>query len=394
MEKFLKIKFWQFIPLIILLGLLNSCTDDPNSVGNALIPENDRLKSTKIETYSESFTSFQKDSLFFGSSGKILLGSYKNISSEALLAFIILLPDSIEEQLTNNEVVLKSSWIEMYPNYWIGDSTNFSFTVHKINEHWNPIELNQDTINDIHVSLGPNILESITKGDTVIKFSIDNELVENWVRRSFDDTYPEDNGILLAPLSNTGIVGFQALTSFPSDIYPLLHLEFEKEGEFIDTVLALPKLDIHIPTGERLLDPVNGVLLQGSINVRGKLKFNIETVPKDVLINSAILDLFVDEANTFEGTAETDSIALSFYQNSGSDSINIEFGRYPLVKKDGKYSGNISQFVQRWLDGEPNEGMEVKLTDENRSASAVSFYNNEHPNESQKPRLTIYYTIK
>ncbi len=284
----------------------------------------------------------------------------------------------------------------MYPNYWIGDSTDFLFTVHKINTHWNPIELNEDTINNIHSSLGPNILESFSyiPGDTTIKFSIDSELVENWIRRSYDDTYPEDNGILLAPQSNTGIAGFQALTSFPFYPYPSLHLEFEKEGAFIDTVLAVPKLDIHIPTGERLPDPVNSVLLQGSINVRGKLKFNIETIPSNILINSATLDLFVNEANTFEGTIETDTVAVSFYQNSELDSINTGFGKSPIVKKDGKYSGDIRQFVQRWLDGEPNEGIEVKLSDEGRSAAAITFYDNMHPNETVRPRLTIYYTIK
>jgi hypothetical protein len=380
--------------LVLFCFLISGC---PNMPDESKITDIDDRPTFVIDSYSNSFgqtfTSFQKDSLFFGSSDKILLGSYKNISSEVLLAFLILLPDSIEEQLTNDEAVLKSSWIEMYPNYWIGDRNNFSFSVHNINTHWNPIELNQDTINDIHASLGPNILDLVnyTLADTVIKFSIDNELVENWVRRSFDETYPEGNGILLAPLSNTGIAGFQALSSFPLYSYPILHLEFEKEGEFIDTVLAVPKIDIHIPTGERLPDPNNDVLLQSSIGVRGKLKINLEKVPRNIIIEKAILELFVDEANTFEGTIKTDTVTVNYLNKYEDVTINESYENCFLVKQQNKYSGEIKQFVQRWIDGQPNEGMEVKLSDESRSAGAISFYNSTHPDESLRPRLTIYY---
>lgn len=400
MEKLLKINYWKFIPLLILSGLLSTCADDPNSVGNALIPEKDKLSTVLIDSYNgsfeQSFESFQKDSLYFGSSPIFLLGNFENISSEALLEFLILIPDSIKEGLENNTVNYKSSWMELYPAYWFGDNSNFKFSVHEINRSWNSLGLNEDSVNAIRSDLGTDILEEYTyeTGDSVIKFSIDDNLVVDWITKSIDDTYIDSYGILLDPMNSNGMAGFQGISNFPKYNYPALFMIFEKEGEFIDTVISFPKIDIHLPEGERLDDPLNGVLLQSGINVRGKLKFNFDTVPRNIIVNKAILDLFIDDANSFGGTVETDTVAISYFSDYEKSTIIPANGKYPILKNNGKYTGDIRQFVQRWLNDEVNEGIEIKLSDENRSAAAVSFYGSDHPNESLRPRLTIYYTKK
>ncbi len=47
---------------------------------------------------------FQEDSLYWGSSGRLLLGNYKNIKSEILISFQMLLPDSIKTALRNDNL--------------------------------------------------------------------------------------------------------------------------------------------------------------------------------------------------------------------------------------------------------------------------------------------------
>lgn len=380
------------IILFIFSGFFISCSDDPTSVGSSLIPDSDILKNNTYENFAESFLSFEKDSVYFGSSSTILLGNYNNIKSEALLAFFISLPDSIKEPLTNNEIVLKSSWFKIYPSYWIGDKSNIDFSVHKINNSWTPLFFNEDSLTNIKSSMSENLIETFNYKieDTTISFSIDNELVETWARRSFDASYPSNYGILLSPESSANsIIGFQGVTSFPTNQFITLHMEFEKAGEFVDTVLSTANFDIHIPTGERLPDHAEGIQLQSSISVRGKIKFNIDQIPKNIIVNSAILDLYVIESD--EGTIKTDTIAVSFLSNFNDEIVNQNFGRYPLKRDDEKFSGDIIQFIDRWLEGEENEGLEIKLSDESRSANAVSFYGN---NATLKPKLTLHYTTK
>lgn len=398
MEKFLKIKSY-YLYMLIILGLTTSCADDPNSVGNALIPDEDKLNGSQIDSYTgdfvQSFSSFQKDSLYFGSSGRILLGSYKNITSEALLKFTVLLPDTIVSSIESNETTLKTSWVDVYPNYWIGDSANLNFSARTIGTSWTSIGLNADSLDLVKGSLGSEIMDSLIyePGDTVLKMYFDNAVVDDWVKTTFDDSYPDNNGILLSPISNSGIFGFQALTTYPTGSFPILSLIFETSGE-LDTIRIFPSLDVHIPTGERLENPSNSILLQSSLNVRGKLKFDLSTVPTNALINSAILKLYVNENHTEMGTVETDTVAVSFYVNSSADSINSIYGKYPIVRNSESYSGEVRQFVQRWIDGEENEGIQVKLSDEARSASKVTFYGSDHPDATLRPRLTINYTIR
>jgi len=384
-------KMFLFIALVIAIAV--SCSDDPNSVGSALIPDKDILKSDSLNLYSDLFESFQKDSLYFGSSTTLLLGNYKNVSSKVLLTFPTTLPDSIKEPYSNNEASLKSAWFRIYPNYWIGDKSSVEFTAHQINTSWNPLLVNDDSLSIIESTKGDNILTSFTyePGDTTIDFTIDQDLIENWAKRSFDNTFPSNNGILLSPTLNaSSIFGFQALTSFPNDQYITLFLEFEKDGEFIDTVLSNPNLDLHVPTGEKDDDPVNGIILQSSIASRGKLKINLDEIPQNIVVNHAMLELFMQSSD--EGTNATDTIAVSFLTNFESNIVNDEFGRYPMVRENNKFTGNVKQFVERWMEGESNEGLEIKLSDESRSANLITIHGIDDQN--LKPQLTLYYTRK
>ena len=162
MEILLRIRL--FISLLLLVIAIG-CSDDPNSVGNALIPENDKLKiltiDSETDSFEQEFVSFRKDSLFFGNSKRLLLGEYRNVSSDVLLRFFIILPDSIKTLLESTDSVsLRSSWIELYPDYWLGDKSSVDFLVNEIQTSWNPVEFNEDSLSLVQNSLGSSILEN------------------------------------------------------------------------------------------------------------------------------------------------------------------------------------------------------------------------------------------
>ncbi len=396
MEKLLKNKIIITI-LALLLTSFVACSDEPNAVGVGLIPDKDKLTFESIDSYtsgfSQSFESFKKDSLKFGSTSPVLLGNYKNISIDMLIGFLISLPDSIKEPFTTGEAKLLSCWIEAEPTYWIGDSNNFSFTLHRINSSWNPAIITQDTIDEINNKLGPNLLDASTYSfvDTLMKFDVNKDLVEGWTRRTFDSSYEKDYGMLLRSNSSSAIVGFQALTSFPYAEYPKLYMVFEKPGVFIDTLVAIPSSDLHIPTGVILQNTSQSIILQSTLGVRGKLKFDLSMVPENILINKADLDLFIDTDNSEEGSVKTDTIAISLLKKFEDATLSSSIGRYPLLRKDNKYTGDIRAFVQNWINGEINEGVQLQLSDELRSVSKVAIYNT-FAVDSLRPRLTIYYT--
>lgn len=392
-----QIKFFLFIAL--LTGFL-SCTNDPDPVGLNVVPKEDRLSSDVIDSYTDNFdqtfTSFKYDSLSYGSSPTILLGNYKNIKSEALIGFYINLPDSILNSFAADSINLVSSYVSIRTSYSIGDKSNFRISLYRINRSWNPSTITQDTLDLIHSNEGSDLLDQSTFSinDSIMKFDVDKDLVRGWIQRTYDSTAAKDYGMLLSPSPSSGsaIVGFQGLTSYPFYQYPTLYMIFEKPGEFIDTVLAIPSIDVHFAEGNIDPDPSGTVLLQSTLGVRGKLKFDLSQVPHHVFINKATLDLYTDDTQSDQGSPASDSLAISFLTNFDNATVSSEIGQYRLTKSNNKYSGDIRLFVQKWIDGEDNQGLLVNLTDELRSVNKVAIFNSIAAVDSLQPRLTIYYT--
>ncbi|MCB9250525.1 MAG: DNRLRE domain-containing protein [Ignavibacteriales bacterium] len=394
MKNLIKILF-----AITLFGLA-ACSDDPNSVGSGLIPDEDKLTFETLDSYkdgfNQSFESFKYDSLIFGSSSTALLGSYKNIQSEVLIGFLINPPDSILNPFKADSINLIKCWVQIEPTYWIGDSNNFNFSIQRINTSWNPSTYTIDTLNEINANLGPNLFDASTYSyvDTLIKFDLDKELVKGWIRRTYDTSVEKDYGIMMKPISSTGIFGFQALTAYPIYSYPALYMVFEKPGEFTDTLVATPSVDLHVPSGNLDPDGSQSVLLQTLLSKRAKLKFDLSMLPENIIVNKATLSLYIDDMNTEFGSIEADTIALNFLEEYDNVIISDKIGRYPIPKKDNSYTGDIRFYVQMWVDGEPNNGVQLNLTDELRAVSKVGIYNTNAVVDSLKPRLTIYYTKK
>ena len=313
-----------------------------------------------------------------------------------LIGFGILLPDSIKKGIKGNEIKLKSSWIEMKPNYWIGDKSHFEFSVKEINQSWTSNDFNNDTLNAVRASLGSEILiqDSYSFSDSLIKFSIDEQVVNKWVKQSADNTLASNDGLYFSPISNTGIVGFQAIARFVTSDFIKLNMVFEKQGVILDTLKAVQGLDLHVVTSTEPDQNDNSLVLQSSSAIRGKLWFDVSGVPANAILNKATLTLSIDESNTEIGTVKTDTVALRFYENKDENIIKKEYGVAALFKKDNSYSGDIRKFAQRWINGENNEGMEVRLSDEDRSANKIAFYKSDYKVDSLRPRLTIFYTTK
>ncbi len=401
MEKLLKNPSKLIFFILIIIGFL-SCTNDPDPIGSNIVPDEDKLSSDVIDSYTsnfdQTFTSFKYDSLSFGASSTILLGNYKNIKSEALIGFYINIPDSILTPFEADSINLVSAYLIIRPTYWIGDSSNFRISLHRINNSWDPSTITQDTMNLIYNNMGPDLFDqtSYSLNDTIMRFNMDKDLVDGWIRRTYDSTASKNYGMLLSPspLSSSAIVGFQGISTYPAHEYPTLHMIFEKPDVFIDTVLATPSIDVHFAVGNIDPDPSGSILLQNTLGVRSKLKFDLSLVPQNILINKATLEFYINTNNTDEGSPASDSLTIGFLTDFDNATLSSDIGQYRMAKSSNKYSGDIRLFVQKWIDGEDNQGLLVKLSDELRTVNKVAIYNGTSAVDSLKPRLTIYYTKK
>lgn len=387
---------------VLFLSLFISCNEDPTSVGSDLIPDGDKLQFKQLDSkdtpINQTSYSFEKN-IKLGTSSILLLGKNSYAESVMLLRFFIPFSDSMVTYYKNNQFKIKQVWMEMVPTYKLGEATqNFSFSVHQIRSQWSSLGFTKDSLASLNydhrdIAFAKNIK------DTLLTFHIDTKAIEEWLKyRSDSLSAPKNFGLLLKPSENCQrFLGFNAygLTDVP--YLPLIRVVYEQNSNLIDTLVANPFMDQHIVTGT-LPAPSQYIYLQGGLSLRNFLSFNLSSLPKDIVINSAKLELSIDTLKTADGNPNSDSI----YVKAFKDSLTREYTADSLVvsvltRKGSIYSGEITWLVQKWasvIDNYTNQGMELSLADEERSVARIAIYGSKSNEQTLRPRLKIIYMQK
>ncbi len=391
-------RIFGLISVLIFLMLFYACDDDPTSLGVDLLPDSDFLEL--VHTNSRELNLQQKvsvftDSISTGSSSRILLGKYDNLEAWMLIKFNFVLPDSITNALKNNELTIIDSWIELQPNYILGDSvfTNFMFSVYRINARWNPNTFTADSLDMLDYD-NTDLADNFSYSDTTIQFAFSQDVAFGWLKRQIDDTQPDDNGILFVPRTDNMVLGFQGLVFNPQDPQPELKIVLEKQNEFIDTISATPTSDVHIIKGTQPQAIPGTFILQDGLPQRAKYWIDLSKLPQNTAINKATLTFYVNTEATVQGSEKSDSLALYVYSDSLKNSIEKNYGRVILKREFDTYTGDVTSYVQRWINGLDNQGIRLNLTDEARALSKIVLYSPAVADTNKKPLLEIDYLKK
>ena len=374
------------------------CQNSLSSIGSVLIPNGDlaqvNIWNSSVNSANQKLTSY-KTKIDLGKSGTVLVGRYKQIVSKALVFFYLSAPDSLLTALKSDSLNVLSAWINIYPKYTLGNKSSFfALNVYNVLSTWYPNKFDEDSLALLQYNK-TNIATMKEVSDSLIKFSISNKIVKQWLQAKIDNKVPKNYGLLLEPTFTTQkIIGFQGLSFNPSALLPKLYIRIEKPGSFIDTLKASPQKDIHIIEGNPPSVSNSEVLLMDGFVFRGKIWFDVSQIPKGVAVNKATLKLFADSTKTFFGSAPSDSIAVEMLQDSTTDSVLTYTYTSFLSRKNYEYSGDISRFVQHWIDQGNNQGAIIRLSDEERALNGVAIFKNNVPDAAKRPQLIIYYTSK
>ncbi len=391
-------KFILMLFSVNAILFLTSCNDDPSSFGTELLPDSDFLNIVHVNSNDlnlpQNVSSF-RDSVSTGGSSRVLLGKYGNVESWMLIKFNFVLPDSITTYLKNNQLNITGSWIELKPNYVLGDTlfNNFMFSVYRINSKWNANTITEDSLNSLDYG-NTNLADNFIYTDTTIQFNFSTEVSESWLKRQVDDSQQDDNGILFVPETDGMVLGFQALTLNPKDELPTLKIVVENPGVFTDTLSATPTTDVHIVKGDLPQTAPDSFVLQDGLPVRAKFFIGLEKISANTAINRATLTFYVNTDETIQGNIKSDSLAVYIYEDSLKNKINKDYGRIILKRTFDTYTGDVTSFVQRWINGLNNEGVRINLTDETRALSKIVLYSNAVADTTKRPLLEIDYIKK
>ncbi len=392
---------------LLLLSLISgflfiSCDDDPSSTGLGLVTDKDKVQFAELDSYSAGMrqsSDYFEGKQNLGSSELLILGKNSNSESVVLLHFSIFLTDSLKTQLNNHEAFVTKAWLQMTPNYTLGDvNNNFDFTVHKINSQWSSVGFNKDSLLSGSFSFDPtNVLTSKTIDDTTFNFEVEPEVVQKWLEYHADTlNNPKYYGLLLKPAPGTQkFIGFNSLQSSDSETRPLINVVMEKPSVYKDTISINPYMDLHVVTGDVPTNP-NRIILEGGLPIQGNLFFDLSSLTKDLIINKATLELTVDTLASFDGNPKSDSILARILKDSTAKSLTSDSLIATVIKRTGNvFSGDITWMVQRWIQGTvENQGILLELYDEEFSAARISLYGTKEPEVSLRPRLKIIYVKK
>jgi hypothetical protein len=389
----LSVKILSAVILAFITLNLVSCSDDPSSIGSALLP-GDFIKLDSLDSYKDTIPQFSytyKRIIPLGFSSTLLLGKTAANEATMLLSFNIVVPDSIKTDLINNLITVSSATVQLYKDYTYGDSTAaLDYTVHSINTPWTSSGFTYDSLAFLQ-SDPADVSSNKTSSDTLFQFDITPSLALNWLNIYANSLTP-DNGIVVKPSSGSNkIVGFYALTSATDVKIPFLVVVINKPGVYSnDTLKFSTTADLSVIKGD-IPSGSENIFVQSSIELESRIQFDISKVPPHAIINYAELQLSIDTTVSVFGSSYTDQlVALYITDSTHIDSLSIS--PIALNRKGSLYTGNITSYVQNWHSTKVNEGIQVRASVYDTGLETWALKGSNAADRSLRPRLKIIYT--
>lgn len=386
-------KLLLFIAAVTAL-LFVSCSDDPSSIGAGLL-DSDKVDIKEINSFDDSLNQYSKyfvRTIPLGSSSKLLIGKTDSIEAVSLIRFrFVSLAESLKTAIKNNNLTIASATVELTQNYKFSSTSNsFDFSVHKINSKWTTAGFTADSLSSLsYEPIDAATNKSIT--DSLIIFSLDNQLVRDWLLAEADTTIPIDQGIYLKPTSALGVRGFQAAASNNADV-PILKVTVITATSDTAKLNFVSTADLSVVTGT-IPNLKDQFIVQSGLISNAALWYDVISLPASALVNNARLTLQLDTLMTKIGSSFINSIRLGFFTDSSN--IAIDSARALTLTRDGNsFTGNITPFVQRWINGELNKGMLLWAAGQLEGVERFVFFGSGNADRSKQPKLTITYTYK
>ncbi|MFA3782074.1 DNRLRE domain-containing protein [Melioribacteraceae bacterium 4301-Me] len=393
------IKSFLAIFIIIVIGIaFFACSDNPTSIGSNLLPNEDNVTFQVLDSNKDSLvqqSSFYKDSLNLAGSSVVLLGKTDYAESRLLAKYFPTLPDSLKSYYKANQIRVKEAWLKLKPLYRLGSkSSNFNFFVYQIRQNWG-LGFNEDSLATFQHD-NSNAASNLVITDTTLRINLGTNLIDEWIQY-LDSTISTVNyGLYFVPTPDTKqILGFQGASPNPDTTEPTIYFVLEKPNEWLDTLYILPSQNKHVVLSNMPYSN-DEIYLQAGYGLRGRLFFDLSKLKKGAVINKAVLELTMDESKSMLSTIFNDSVVAAVrYADSLKTKLTSD-SLFPInLKRSGNiYSGDVTFFIQSWLNNGNNFGLRLTMGDELGSASRLVIYGSNYAETNKRPRLIITYSQK
>ena len=281
----------------------------------------------------------------------------------------------------------------------------FGFTVHRVNQAWSPYTFTWDSIQTgLYESTSRGSYSGTITGDTAtFTVDLDTAMVRAWFQSTATTTTPQ-YGMILIPSASTqnairGLVPF--LTGDSSSYYPHLQvIAGSPTGPQRDTTSYALGIDAFVGTDDHPAGPSPLLYVEGGVNYRSAVRFDVSFIPRGAILNVATLYLERDPSTSkiSKFVADTALAAHTLLDTTTYTAVDPEnasaYGRR-IAGSPYTFAFNIRAAAQSWVRG-PNYGVLIRMpsASEYSTANLYTFFSPTASSPASRPRLKIIYSIR
>jgi hypothetical protein len=411
----------SFLISFISLAFNFGCNDLPTNVGYSFI--NDTITVHSISTKASNLITsaipyYEHQSLL--SPGMIALGKsgdYKAVIMERFIESSI--PDSLA-YLKPEDVISCELYLQPL-RYAYGDTTNtlnessstekFKFTVLRtiklftVGVDWDSLYPGGTNISpyfDYHKTLGTYDGKIVLK-DTMpfVKVSMDPSIFLEWFKMKADSVLmTEMFGFGIIPDENNNVIHEFSATEIGVTLqHPLIRMLYKNKNGVTDSVFLYSAMDFTVvnrPPYEK-----NTITVQGMTTYKTELAFNVDTIPPWYSIQSAELQLTIDDSRSKYGNMPRDTVLRADLAVKQGDHTTFETQRYYLGSRAAGTNTytfpNIASALEIWIHSQGKGSLLLRPSDfahEIQRLDRQVFYGPDEPDSTKRPKLKVIYTSR
>lgn len=402
--------------------LLSSCNETPSEIGFPFLRDTVSVEAVSSEKHPFIVDQkVQKQHSRFINMGGFLIGKAGEYKSMAFIRFETL-KDTFKfitpEKIISSTVTIKAL------KYAFGDTTApLAFDIYKVNKIWSP-----KTTWDSVTSAGADYIDyskkvghysaKVAQSDTgeVITMDLDKALASEWLFFGDDTLKYINKGIAFVPNENSKVIRKFAGPSLndksSSTFFSEVKIVFLNSQNKLDSVemktameYALSDAPSHLDNPENATD----IVLQGAVQYKTDLFFDLSSIPDNVAIHSATLEMTLnvgksklsnygaDSLRDLQITAtyrkvsgvdtltEAEKKISSAYGNKGADFVTYKFDLFTYI-------------VEQWMLRDGKKGLvtlsKAPVQYEYNTIDKYVFYGLKDPDPTKRPKLKIVYSVR
>lgn len=366
--------------LLLLTFLVNSCSDDPNSVGLGILPPMDKMKIFSFDTTAVASSSYLQR--VTGNRNRLLVGRNHTDTAVTLFRFSQL-PKFSSYRIEN--AALKFTITYRFP-----DSTGvFAAEVREYHREFSQATFTWDSLSAALIGSRAGGLSDtlITSRDSLLNIPLDTSFI-----RTMTDSGSAT--LLLLPSRSGFILGFENYEDFLVYLGPKLVISIRDSLDSLTTVEYTPSQRVFVANGTINIPPTR-MVVQSGISARSILKFDVAKIPDRASITQALMFIRLDSTLSLRSTFATNVLHMNMLLDTASLPAVSSLGATGVVSFDSLgyfLKLDVKNIVQQWVTGQANYGVVLRSAEELIALERYVFYG-ASASSVFRPTLQVKYTV-